>query len=65
MDLKLHASLAPIGISTYSRPGHLRQTIEALKKNRLAPMDARFRDALRVMGHARQAHNVYRTAHYP
>jgi len=29
-------TLAPIGLSTYSRLGHLKQTVEALQKNKLA-----------------------------
>ena len=28
--------LAPIGLSTYSRPAHLKQTVEALQRNILA-----------------------------
>jgi hypothetical protein len=37
MDQRMPDNLAPIGVSTYARPGHLRQAIEALKNNHLAP----------------------------
>jgi len=34
--------LAPIGLSTYARPQHLKQTIEALQNNTLAPLSELF-----------------------
>ncbi|MGB5261607.1 MAG: sugar transferase, partial [Gammaproteobacteria bacterium] len=36
MDQRMPQNLAPIGVSTYARPKHLRQAIEALKNNHLA-----------------------------
>jgi hypothetical protein len=36
MDQRMPNNLAPIGVSTYARPEHLQQAIEALKNNHLA-----------------------------